>query len=70
MTRGAGQAAFENIGAAGVAHRRKLAAIGASLALVGFVTIDILDLAFRWRAAVFIPIWFASLCWFQAAAKT
>ena len=58
------------LGAVGVAHRRKLAAIGAGIAIAGLVAIDLADVTFRWRALLFIPVWFAALCWFQGAAKT
>jgi len=61
---------FVNLATAGVAHRRKLAAIAAGVAIAGLVAIDLADVSFRWRALLFIPVWFAALCWFQGAAKT
>lgn len=61
---------FVNIGAAGVARRRRLAAIGLAVAFAGLVAIDLTEATFRWRALLFAPIWFASLCWFQASAST
>jgi hypothetical protein len=61
---------FINLSAVGVAHRRKLAAIAAGVTVAGLVAIDLADVSFRWRALLFIPVWFAALCWFQGAAKT
>jgi hypothetical protein len=61
---------FFNLRAGGIAHRRRLAAIGALVALAGLVAIDLADVTLRWRALLLAPLWFASLCWFQASAKT
>jgi hypothetical protein len=65
-----GALCLANIAGSGVARRKKLAAIGLAVAIAGLVAIDLLDLSFRWRGALLLPFWFASLCWFQAASKT
>ena len=70
MTAGDGVTSLANLGISGIARRRGLAAFGLAVALAGLVTIDVMDLAIRWRALLALPLWFAALCWFQSAAKT
>jgi len=70
MTRAPTEACLLNIGPAGVRRRRTAAIVAALVALAGLVALVVLDLPHRWRAALLVPLWFAALCWMQAAART
>ena len=70
MTRAASEALLRNIGPGGVGKRRKAALVAAAVALAALIALDVLDLPHRWRAFLFVPLWFAALCHLQAAAET
>ena len=50
--------------------RKRLAGIGLAIAIAALIVLEHQHLPFRWRALLFLPLWFSALCWLQASAKT
>ena len=64
------EACLANIGSAGVARRRTVAAVTLVATVAAVTALDLTDAPYRWRMLGVVPLWFAALCWLQAAART